>query len=314
MIDFGNQPSPFDAEGLQFAWNSTSVKLAEECLRKYYYTMIEGWQSPHLSVHLRFGQHYATALEHYHKHVAGGMERDEAVVEVVWEALRDTWDRPLDEDGNETEGEPWDGGDHLKTRGNLIRSIVWYLDHFSDDAAKTVILADASPAVELSFTISVDDGIVFAGHLDRLVEYAKHIYVQDQKTTKSTISARYFEGYSPETQMSMYTFAGKMLYNTPVNGVMIDAAQIAVGFTRFERGFTFRTEDQLNEWYDDTMVYIERARAATRERYFPMNRTACGNYGGCPFRAVCSRSPSVRENFLEGQFVRGTPMNPLSHR
>lgn len=308
--DWGGQPNPFDANGLQFAWNSTSVKLAEECLRKYYYIMIEGWQPPTLSVHLRFGQHYATALEHYHKLRADGATWEEATIDVVWEALHATWDR-TDEN---PEGTEWDGGDNLKTRGNLIRSIVWYLDQFADDSATTVILGNGKPAVELSFTINVDDGIVFAGHLDRLTEYAKHIYVQDQKTTKTTISPRYFEQFSPETQMSMYTFAGKMLYNTPVNGVMIDAAQIAVGFTRFERGFTFRTEGQLNEWYDDTMGYIHAARRATQEQNFPMNRTACNNYGGCPFRSVCSRDPSVRESFLLGQFIRATPLNPLSKR
>src|SRR5690606_10068416 len=133
----------------------------------------------------------------------------------------------------------------------------------------------------------------------------------DQKTTKSPISFRYFEGYSPDTQMSKYTFAEKMLFNTPVNGVMIHSAQLAVGFNRFERGFTFHTEGQLNELYDDTMLYIEASHRSTREHNFPMNRTACNNYGGCPFRSVCSRDPSVRQSFPEGQFIRATPLNPL---
>lgn len=336
-------PKSFDEKGLQFAWDSTSIKLASECMRKYYYKMIVGWQPETTSVHLRFGAAYATALEHYHKHVALGMDRTEAICEVVHEALIATWDHITCEDcGGEGEtleaydaggrhgertvacetcngngkygGQAWDGGHNLKTRGNLIRTIVWYLEQFEDDAVKTIILSDGKPAVEYSFKLPVDNDIIFCGHLDRLGEYSHDPYVQDQKTTGTTISARYFEGYSPDIQMSMYTFAGKAIFGVPVKGVIIDAAQIAVGFSRFERGFTFRTDDQLNEWYDQTMAKIEEARSMTAEQFFPMNATACGNYGGCEFRDICSRSPQVREQFLKGKFVKGPRWDPIVSR
>lgn len=297
-------------DGLQYVWDSTSLKVAEECYQKYYYKMIEGWDNPRKGHHLRFGMHYATALEHFHKHLALGMDRDEATEAVVLEALIDTWDRQ----GPEDTGAPWESGDPNKNRPNLIRSIIWYLDHFSDDPVSTVILADGKPAVEHSFTLEVNDGIYFAGHLDRLGEYSSKPYVTDNKTTGTTLSQHYFNQFSPDMQMSMYTFAGKAIFHIPVAGVMIDAAQIAVGFTRFERGFTFRTESQLNEWYDDTMYLIQDVRRATRERHFPKRLSACGNYGGCEFRAVCSRSPEVRKNFLEADFKQGWVWDPLQRR
>jgi hypothetical protein len=59
-------PSPFiEGTRLQFAWDSTSLGYLKECPRKYYYTMIEGWRGRGESVHLRFGQEYHAALEHY---------------------------------------------------------------------------------------------------------------------------------------------------------------------------------------------------------------------------------------------------------
>lgn len=296
--------SAFDDLGRQFAWDQTSIKLAEECLYKYKLTMIDGWQSPHRSVHLLFGGWYATALEHFHKHVALGMEREDAVREVVREVLVSTW----------IDGSPWLSDHNTKTRENLIRTIVWYLDQFEDDACKTIILSDGKPAVEYTFALPVDNDIIFTGHIDRFVEYAGFPYAQDQKTSQNTITPKYFEGFNPDTQMSMYTFAGRIIYNAPVKGVIIDAAQIAVGFTRFERGFTFRTNAQLDEWYDHSMWHIEQARKATLENYFPMNRTSCGNYGGCPFRHACSRSPEVREQFLKADFVQGPKWNPLAVR
>lgn len=641
-------PKAFDETGIQFAWDQTSIHIAEECLRKYQYRMIEGWQHLSKSVHLLFGGWYASALESFHQYLAQGMSRDDALVEVVTEALVETWEYDdcetcqgkgvIDEtlggvprsnpeaicpdcngDGRDGgNGHPWQSGHNLKTRETLIRTIVWYTEQYKEDPAETVILSTGKAAVEHSFTLEVDGGLMFTGHLDRCVEYAGHRYVQDQKaqpisekvltplgwkpvgrlevgveiigedglphkvlelhpkgeveifevhfvdgtstrcawdhlwgvydqfgkyqvlsmeqialapaykkfrvplmmpvqfpertfilnplalglligdgyfnhhtiqfsdadgveagllskvlpegddivstssdnyswnirgthtrealktlglfgklsggkfipeeyflgsegqrrqllrgllltdgcnigtnylydttseqlikdvcqlvrslggvasyhtrsgpayrahlrmpewpngvraryikkvvklpyteeavcikvdaprnlyvtedyilthnTTGTTISARYFDNFNPDTQFSMYTWAGKMLWNTPVKGVMIDAAQIAVGFTRFERGFAFRSDAQLAEWYDHSLWHIEQARTATRENFFPMNRSACGNFGGCEFRQVCSRSPEVRPNFLKAEFVRGERWDPLKAR
>lgn len=324
----------FDEHGVQFAFDSTSIKLAETCLRKYQYKMLLGWQPERKSVHLLFGGWYASALESYYKYVADGMSSDDALAEVVHEALVETWvfdtceacagygllqgDTPCtDCNGRGTTGEgvPWQSDHNTKTRENLIRTIVWYIDQFGDDdSCSTVILSDGTPAVEHSFRFEADNGIILSGHLDRLVEYGGLPYIQDQKTTQSTITSRYFESYNPDTQMSLYTFAGKAIFGLPIKGIMIDAAQIAVGFTRFERGFTFRSEDQLDEWYDHSMYYIERARQATRDNHFPMNPSSCNNYGGCEFRHICSKAPSVREQFLKGDFVKGKRWDPLEVR
>jgi hypothetical protein len=294
----------FDSDGAQYVWDATSIALAQTCLRKYQYKMLEGWRGTFESFHLTFGKHYATALEHYYKHVALGATLDEALSLVVHEALIATW----------TPEGPWLSPDPAKTRENLIRSIIWYVEQFGREKISVVHLSDGKPAVELSFSFNVDNGYVLAGHLDRLVEYSNDVYVMDQKTTKSALAQNYFNGFNPDIQMSTYTFAGQAIFNLPVRGVIIDAAQIAVGFTRFERGFTFRTKSQLNEWYDETMGLIESTRRHTLDKYFPMNRTACGNYGGCEFRGICSRSAEVRENFLAADFVKGPSWDPLDRR
>ena len=40
------------SSGMQFAWDSTSLKLASTCLRKYEYKMIQNWTSLAPSAHL----------------------------------------------------------------------------------------------------------------------------------------------------------------------------------------------------------------------------------------------------------------------
>lgn len=301
--------SSFDEQGRQFAWDASSLKLADECLAKYNFKMIEGWQHRGRNVHLEFGSHFATAMEHYYKWRAFGDTSEESLAKVVLEALINTWER--DETGI---GKPVEWIHASKTRENLIRTIIWYVDQFENETITVVHLSDGRPAVEYSFSLPVDNGLVFTGHIDRLVEYSGETYAMDQKTTGSTISANFFSSFSPDHQMSMYTFAGQMIYGSLVKGVIIDGAQIAVGFTRFERGFTFRTTAQLSEWYEDALGVAAKARKAVEDNRFPRNPTACGNYGGCEFRAVCSRSPDVRPNFLAADFVRGERWDPLKRR
>jgi hypothetical protein len=322
--------SPFK-DGLQFAWDSTSIKLAETCHRKYQYKIIEGWAPKRTSVHLVFGGLFAKALENYYKYRALGDASNDALCKVVREALIASWDHECksclgtgyfsekEECGScngtgKVTGQPIEFDDPVKTRENLIRTIVWYVAEFENESIQVVKTAEGKPAVEYTFALPVDNGLVFCGHIDRLVEYSGDKYVMDQKTTKTTVGPYYFDSFSPDTQMSMYTFAGKMIYNTPVKGVILDAAQIAVGFTRFARGFTFRSEGDLEEWYNNTLRIIEEVHQSTERNYFPMRSTSCGMYGGCEFRHVCSRSPEVRPQFLKGDFDKRKPWNPLEVR
>lgn len=308
MID----PSTFDAAGLQFLWSANSLDLAETCLYKYKLTKLDGWSRHTDSANLLFGGWYAQAIERFHRKLADGVDRDEALRQVVSETLIATWEYPgnaadTSERVDLSKGHPWTSDHSTKTRENLIRTIIWYVDHFNPDPLSPVILS-TGPAVEQEFNFDLDNGLVWRGRIDRLVEYNGDIYVQDQKTTASTISPSYFRQYDLDNQCSGYAFAGRAVFNVPVRGVIIDAAQIAVGFSRFERGFTFRTESQLTEWYEHTLYYIHEARKATLDNYFPMNRTSCNKYGGCVFRDVCARSPEVRENFLKADFKK-EPVN-----
>lgn len=303
-----SDPSPFDAAGRQFAWDSVSLNWLKDCPRKYKYFMLDGWRPKQESVHIRFGLLYARALEHYHVWCAGGTPHRDAMFNVVQETLMASW--------------PWEFEDHVKSRENLIRSIVWYLDKFENDVCETVTLSDGTPAVEIATRYQLDDNNIVVVHLDRIVSFNGQTYIQDQKTTGHTISGYYFDGFSLDNQMSLYSTVGAVVYKAPVAGVMIDAAQIAIGFTRHERGFTYRTREQLDEWIADTLYYVGPYRDTAEKAGWPQNDTSCSKFrsddpfraaSGCPLRAVCSKDPRVREKFLESNFDR-RPWNPLGER
>jgi len=284
--------------GVQIAWDSTSIGYAQKCMRYYYYKMVRGLQPKSTSIHLVFGGLYASALEHFYLYRAEGATLDEALRRVVKETMIDSWD---------TEKNCPVPFDHVaKTRPNLIRTIVWYIDQFGEESEhglRTHHLQSGKPAVELSFTIEASEEYYFCGHLDRVVSMADRLYVADQKTTGGTVGTYFFNQFSPNTQMSLYSWAGKHVLRSPVSGVIIDAAQIAVNFTRFERGITTRSRDQLQEWHTETVEFLHRTNEQVAAGKFPMNQASCGNYGGCEFRGVCSRSPSVRENYIRGDFT-----------
>lgn len=314
-------PSPFvTGTKMQHAWDSTSLGWLKECPRKYQYHMLEGYTGRGEAVHLEFGILYHSACESYEHRRAEGMNHDEAVYAVVKETLVATW----------RDGKPWrsikdlspDDKVSLKNRENLIRTIVWYLDKFSKetDPAVTRMHPDTGkPMVELHFHFMLDFGInlripySLCGHLDRVADFQGEPFVLDKKTTTSTLGSYYFDQYDPDNQMSLYTIASQIAFKTPVKGVIIDAAQIAVGFSRFVRSFVFKTKDQIDEWMVDLKFWLRQAERFAEANYWPMNDKSCHKYGGCPFREVCSKSPGVRDKFLEAKFDRRA-WNPLIPR
>lgn len=308
-------PSPYDADGVQYAWDSTSLGQIKECPRKYYLSQIEGWRLKTEAIDLVFGIWYHQGLEYYDKIKASkGLDHDQAVLHTVRHMLEATW-VPADD---KHPARPWSHDNpkkSMKTRWTLIRSIVWYLEQFGDnDPAQTVILANGTPAVELSFRFEIDRGLMLCGHLDRVVDYLGDYYVMDRKTAGGTIGEHYFKQFSPHNQMTLYSLASRIAFQTPVKGVIIDAAQIGVGFTRFQRGMTHRTQRQLDEFLQSVYSYHGMAVQFTADGFWPMNETACDKFGGCVFRDICGKDPAVRGRFLATYFTNEWRWNPLVAR
>ena len=224
-----------------------------------------------------------------------------------------------------------------KNRHSLLQLLVDYVDHFNPDPATTYIKHDGTPAVELSFRFELDfgpswrghddipdDGSVapqpylLCGHLDRVVNFNGSLFVMDRKTTTTTLGAYYFAQYEPNNQMSLYTLAGKIILDAPIRGVIIDAAQIKLEEPNtFARGFTHRTEAQLQEWQADLQTHLALAETYALNNHWPMNDTSCDKFGGCRFRGICSKDPHVREAFLKTDFdklERADRWNPLRSR
>lgn len=323
--------SPFlPGTNIQFAFDSTSIGYLKTCPRLYQYIMLEGWQPKGESVHLRFGQEYHEAIQDYEIAKASGATHTDAIHTALQLLLLRTRDWEVDEGSK---------AGNYKNRNTLIQLIIDYFDHYADDPAETLILENGKPAVELSFSFALDWGpraaeewkpssnvkatawsqpYLLSGHLDRVVTFNDSIFVLDHKTTTTTPSQYFFNGFNPSNQMTLYTLAGRVVLDTPIRGVIVEAAQIMLDKpSRFVREPTHRTQDQLDEWVGDLRYWFSLAETYAEAQFWPMNDMACGMYGGCKFREVCAKSPQVRNVYLNSDFIKLEPSarwNPLKSR
>lgn len=290
---------------LQLFWDSTSLGVLKECPRKYQLSIVEGWEPKGArNVHLEFGIWMHSGRERYYHERAKGAEHEQALHAALFFVLNATWNRVLKR--------PWASDDPIKNRFTLIRSLCWYLDKWQEDPMQTLILANGSPAVELSFrypagftTAATGEAIMLCGHLDRVGQLGGQTWLSDLKTTKHTIkgfsSAEYFAQFSPDNQMSLYDLAGKVVYSLPVAGLMVDAVQVAATFSRFHRSPISRNDAQREEWFRAFQVYVSQAENYAQADFWPMNDKACFR---CHFRPICSRPPSARQMWLESDYHR----------
>ena len=297
---------------LQLAIDSTSLGAFKQCPRYYQLAIVDGWEPQHQSVHLTFGLWLHQAREQYEHKRSAGHNHQTALRHTLRLALEWTWDRQL--------ARPWFSDHKLKNRLTLLRSIVWYLDEFGDqDPLQTVQLANGRPALELSFQFNsgiesvTGEQIVFCGHLDRIARLNDEPYIIDIKTTGSTISPSFFEQFTPGNQFSMYALAGTLVYSEPIRGLIVDGLQIAVGFTKCQRGLVPRTRAQLEIWLDEASWWIEQMQNCALREYWPQNDKSCHNYGGCQFRSVCSKAPSAQQLALRMGFKKRV-WDPLQRR
>lgn len=312
--------------GHQTAWDSTSLGDFKTCPRKYFYSHVLALRSRREALPLKFGIHYHSGLEYYDHAKFAGAEHDDAVATAIQRVSVDMghYKDIIDAETGETETKflsPWISDDTKRNMFTCLRAIVWYLDHYREDTVETIQLANGSPAVELSFRMEIPHLLTkdqtpyrLCGHMDRVVRYAEtSVYVMDRKTTTMAITEDYYARYSPDNQMSLYTMAAKVVFQVPALGVIVDAVQTAVGFSRFHRGFVNRTTRQTDEWLLDVEDWFNLAERYAERRYWPMNDKSCSMYGGCSFQKICNKDPAVRHSFLSDNFQR-SPWDPLVPR
>jgi|SRR5215467_817268 len=294
---------------LQIHLDSSSLNDFKICPRRYYLSIVYGFQPAQESVHLTFGIALHRAVELYWTYrLDRQMPHRDAMVEVVRETLKATWDYNLNR--------PWQSDDKafkIKNRYTLVRTIVWYLDKYQNDPVQVVRVGnDDRLAVELPFRLgtgyksaTTGEEFVLCGRLDRIGELNGARYVTDVKSTGHTLSEYWFAKFTPDNQFTIYTIAARSVFGVDTTGILVDACQVVQSFSEFQRGVVSRSDEQLNRWHHDLAFFLEQLEKCAYDDDWPQNDSACGMYGGCPFRQVCSAtSANSRELILRREYKR----------
>ena len=287
----------------QFAWDSTSISLLKTCPRKYYFTMVLGYNLPTRPDTLLFGIYFHTLIETWHK-LQSNLDKHTALKRCVRLAG--------------LLGENLSGLRTERTKECLIRSCIWYIDRFYDDSAQTALRPDGTPAVELSFQLPLFDidnqTIYLCGHLDRVVLFQGETFITDYKTTKSGLDQRFADSFKPSVQMGNYITAGHILASQPTTvfpskpaGIIIDGIQLGVNYNRYSRFILRYTEREIEKNLTDLEHTLKiEAKGYADANYWPARETSCDHYGGCPFKSVCSSTPTSWEDKLNTHYAKST--------
>jgi len=312
---------------VQYAWDSVSLTSILSCPRRYKYQILDGLvpNNPSYAIALVFGIQFHKGLEYYHKARADEHDHDSAVKLAIRKLLLEpaTVSLPTDDEVDAareaTDPDEDDGIDlrnsKVRTRYYLVRALVWYLEHYRDDPAETIILANGAPAVELSFRIPLQLDVLgtpmlLCGHIDRGVTFNDRIYSADYKTTKS-ISRQWFDMFDLSHQMTGYTIAGTAIFPEPARGVMIDGVALQVGQVRFSRGWTRRSQGQIEEYFELLSEVRDKAIRYAETGRYPMNTASCYF---CEFKEICKQSPEYRDRFIRQHYTSKPGWNPLENR
>lgn len=286
----------------QVHWDSTSLGVLDTCPRYYELSIVRGWAPRTMPIDLHFGILLHSGRERYYAARAKGSGHDDALhAALIW-----TFEATFDVETQR----PWDSGDSNKNRLTLIRTLVWYADQWQDDPLETLTM-QGRPAVELTVSAKLSGTpYVLWGHLDRAVSFQDKLWVSDLKTTKHTLDAGFYDRFTPDGQMSQYVWLARHALDIASAGIIVDAAQIAVTFSRFHRGIVSRSPEQQAEWERDVRFLLARNEEYVAQDYWPQNRKACFR---CSFRPICGRAPSVRERWLRADYTRRV-WNPTVER
>lgn len=290
---YGDQFSP--ATGAQTRVNASTFQVFKACPRKYLYGVLLARGKGSDDPDLRFGSLIHAAKAIFETNKARGAEHDMALQGAFRFLLTETWDH--------VRAKPGFTEDPLKNRATLLRTFVWYVDQYREDACETAMLPSGKPAVEVAFEFDsgvsgvADEQVTFVGTIDRIVTFNGATFVSDTKTSSNAkyLTAR---NYTPDGQFSLYVAAASVCFGIEADGILLDGIEVGPNATSFRREIVPRPREVIEEWLDDARVHLRRLSEAFARNEWPQNDAACGMYGGCRFRGVCGASPAEREDIL----------------
>jgi hypothetical protein len=248
-------------------FSSSSISEYMGCPRSFYWTYIRRLESKEPKVAMLFGTAFHEALKSWYT------SHDLELAKKEFDSLPDVMSTDL----------------RTKDWGKTI--FEQYILQYKTDPGITL-------ALEVKFRVAIGSRI-YAGTMDRIINWDKSIYVVDHKTT-AQLGLSYFDSYRPNPQIDGYCYVCRELKGTCDGAIINGISTAANPKQRFMRFPTSRTKNELDRWVDDfTLVTDDMSRDIERGK-FRMNTNYCNRWGKCKYMQLCVYGND--ERYLEQNF------------
>lgn len=300
-------------------YSHSSLETYGQCPRKFELSRLQGWRSKRTARSLSYGSAwheglaiwYRTSLlteEELREHLvklattAGTSTdiiskltkqqiREEITILVACAALPDL----LDSEAN----------DH-RTYKLLEEQLRCYAKVYSYEPWKV-------RQVEADFAFDLPGGIPIYGRCDLIIDWKDKVLPVEHKTTSSIYN--YGENFNVNQQVDIELLGLQSLIESASDTMMVNAVFVstrkagskAEDFQRYPD--ITRSPTQLQEAVVNMAIEVDDIKSDLARGYFPMKKSSCNSYGGCPYRRVCEVAPEERHLILDAFYEQTPPHN-----
>jgi hypothetical protein len=315
--------------------DSSMLSSFKSCEALFNYSYVQHWKPKELSVHLHAGASFAKGLEVARTAFFTGEYRwlnkqlltDNETGKILGDITTSTSEHrdPYDVESSiavglqallVSYGNFECPEDSAKSASRMAGAFEFYFEHYplQRGVEEPITMPGGRRGIEFSFAEPCDvrhpvtgNPILIVGRLDAILEAFGGNFMCDEKTT-TQLGASWSRQWDLRGQFSGYAWAcGKA--GIDVQGALIRGISILKTKYDTQQVLTYRPEWQINRWYDESMVWLERAILAWKTgRWLHNLDESCTKYSGCSFREVClSQDP---QPWLDTNFERRV-WNPL---
>lgn len=270
--------------------NNSGLDLIQTCARKGYYASLKP-EFQNASLARDFGTCLHRGLEcFYATHLSPNYKPDD--VFTIFEAKHR--ELILTESSHENREYSIENGKKILKN---------FTEVYSNDDWELYLDAQG-PIIEREFEFKLADNLFFFGTIDLVLQNrtSKEICAFDHKSTK-TLSG--FENRADTShQLSGYIWALQQMGIQCKMGAF-QGIQVAKTVNKILRVFTYRNEEQIEEWKDWVGTVITYYHQQLKHLDMPVmnGSSACYAYGGCQYLSACAAPKSKRLevlNLLQG--------------
>lgn len=308
--------------------NSSSLAIIQECPRKAFYSLVEGWRSENESPATLFGRSIHRALEVFY---SGDPAERELPSQQDYDLLAWGHEAKMDSLVVRAVKAFCETAEPLKslpeTDKRSIQNGVWILSHYfktyKDDPY--IVMRDKDgPFIERQFTFRLfeDDTIAidYFGTIDAVKQHklTKDILCVDYKTTSMLSgygdNSSFLEKDKPNSQYTGYLLGLREVYGIANADFCVDIIEVKAkpktargSSPQFPRQITRRDENDFEEFRESVVKYVRDFLQMRISGIWPIGPvSSCNLWGACSYKQVCASPKNLRETILQNKFIRGT--------